>query len=265
MLWDTHMHSHFSGDSESDPESMVQAAIKNRLDGICFTDHMDLDYPGPTSFTFEPELYFHDLSVLREKYRTQLSILSGIELGLQPHLTAQLEALLKQNRFDFVIGSTHVAHRMDPYYPEFFENRAQHSAYLEYFEVTLENILAFSDFDVYGHLDYVVRYGPTKNTDYTYEMYSEIIDEILLLLIQKGKGIEINMGGYKYGLGHPHPTEAILNRYHELGGEIITLGSDAHAPEHVAFDFHRIKGLLDQTGFSYYSVFKNREPVFCKL
>ena len=81
--------------------------------------------------------------------------------------------------------------------------------YREYFESILENIRAFDDFDVYGHIDYVVRYGPTRNENYTYARYSDVIDEILRLLIEKGKGIEINTGGFKYGLGHPNPCEEI--------------------------------------------------------
>ncbi len=84
-------------------------------------------------------------------------------------------------------------------------------------------------------------------------------------IIQKGKGIEINTGGFKYGLGHPNPTEEILTRYRELGGEIITIGADAHTPEHIAFDFHKIPQLLTDCGFRYYTVFKERKPFFYKL
>ena len=85
------------------------------------------------------------------------------------------------------------------------------------------------------------------------------------LLISKGKGIEINTGGFKYGLGHPNPTEEILARYRELGGEIITIGADAHAPEHVAFDFEKIPDILKNAGFDYFTVFKKRKPEFIKL
>ena len=100
---------------------------------------------------------------------------------------------------------------------------------------------------------------------YSYKQYADIIDEILKLLIEKGKGIEINTGGFKYGLGHPNPTEDIIARYRELGGEIITVGADAHKPEHVAFDFEKVSGILKEAGFSYYTVFKNRKPEFVKL
>ena len=118
---------------------------------------------------------------------------------------------------------------------------------------------------MYGHLDYVVRYGPTKNANYSYKKYRDIIDEILKKLIGKGKGIELNMSGYKYGLSHPNPTEEILSRYLELGGEILTLGADAHAPEHVAFDYFRLPELLKQAGFHYYTVFEKRKPKMIRI
>ena len=107
--------------------------------------------------------------------------------------------------FDFVIGSSHVVHGIDPYYPKYYEGRSEKTAYREYFESILENLNTYSDFDVYGHLDYVVRYGPDHNRFYTYEAYADIIDEILRKLISMGKGIEVNTAGFKYGLGHPNP------------------------------------------------------------
>ncbi|MBD4338958.1 histidinol phosphate phosphatase, partial [Xanthomonas citri pv. citri] len=75
----------------------------------------------------------------------------------------------------------------------------------------------------------------------------------------------INTGGFKYGLGHPNPTEEIIARYHEFGGEIITMGADAHAPEHVAYAFDKVPEILKDAGFRYYTVFENRKPVFLPL
>lgn len=99
-----------------------------------------------------------------------------------------------------------MVHGYDPYFPPFWKTHTEEEGYREYFESILENIRAFDDFDVYGHIDYVVRYGPTRNENYTYARYSDVIDEILRLLIEKGKGIEINTGGFKYGLGHRTPA-----------------------------------------------------------
>lgn len=266
MLWDTHMHSQYSGDSDAPQDAMINAAIEKGLGGICFTDHLDIDYPN------EPDLFLLDLpnysaSVLAQKehFKGRIDLRLGIELGLQPHLATLHADILSQYPFDFVIGSSHVVHGIDPYYPVFYEGRAEEDCYLEYFESILENIRAFDGFDVYGHIDYVVRYGPNRNTNYSYAKYKDVIDAILRLLIEKGKGIEINMGGFKYGLNHPNPTEEIIARYRELGGEIITIGADAHQPEHVAYDFAKVPAILKESGFRYFTVFRERKPEFIKL
>ena len=265
-LWDTHMHSQFSGDSSSPLDSMINASIEKGLAGICFTDHLDIDYQDdPDLFLLDLPNYYASVMANQKMYADRLPVLFGIELGLQPHLAALHQDILSQYPFDFVIGSSHVVHGMDPYFPKFYEGRDEKAAYREYFESILENLDAFHDFDVYGHIDYVVRYGPTGNKNYDWTEYEEIINEILKKLIQLGKGIEINTGGFKYGLGHPNPTEAIIRRYKELGGEIITLGADAHSTEYVGFDFEKLPHILKDAGFEYYTIFRQRKPEFLKL
>lgn len=266
MLWDTHMHTHFSTDSQADAFEMARSARNAGVDGICFTDHLDIDYsPSPDDFMLDIPAYFGELEAVREEFSRELPICIGVEIGLQPHLGQTLSQVTSQYPFDFVIGSSHLVHRQDPYFPEYYMGRAEEEAYREYFESILENLAAFDCFDVYGHIDYVVRYGPNRNQYYSYGKYADILDEILRTLIEKGKGIEINTGGFKYGLGHPNPTERILKRYHELGGEIITVGADAHKPEHVAYEFPKVPGILKDAGFSYYTVFQERKPTFHKL
>lgn len=266
MLWDQHMHCNFSGDSDALPEDMIKTGIAHGLSGICFTDHLDYDYPEePNIFLLDFDNYFKALSDLREKYADKISVNIGIELGLQPQAAGQNLAVAEKYPFDFIIGSSHVVNHMDPYYPEFFAERNEDEAYMEYFESVLESINSCVDFDVYGHIDYVVRYGPNKNAFYTYEKFKDIIDEILTQLISKGKGIEVNTGGFKYGLGHPNPTEDIIKRYRELGGEIITMGADAHVPEYVAYEFDKTAQIIKNCGFKYYTVFKNRKAEFIPL
>ena len=266
MFWDQHMHCNFSGDSDALPEDMIKAGIAHGLSGICFTDHLDYDYPEePNIFLLDFDNYFKVLSDLKEKYTDKISVNIGIELGLQTQAAGQNLAVAEKYPFDFIIGSSHVVNHMDPYYPEFFAGRDEDAAYMEYFESVLENINSGVDFDVYGHIDYVVRYGPNKNAFYTYEKFKDIIDEILTQLISKGKGIEVNTGGFKYGLGHPNPTEDIIKRYRELGGEIITMGADAHVPEYVAYEFDKTAQIIKNCGFKYYTVFKNRKAEFIPM
>lgn len=267
-MWDQHMHCRFSGDSETAPEDMIKSSIENGLDGICFTDHLDYDYKEePGLFDLNLEDYSKYILSLKEKYSSlpNFDVNFGIEVGLQTHLAQKNNDVISSYPFDFVIGSSHVVNGIDPYYTTFYEGRSEDEAYTEYFESIIDNLHTEADFDVYGHIDYVVRYGPNKNQYYSYKKYADVIDEILRLIIYKGRGIELNTAGFKYGLGHPNPCEDILKRYKQLGGEIITVGSDAHKPEHVAYDFHKVPDILHNAGFKYYCVFSQRKPIFTKI
>lgn len=266
MRADFHMHTSFSTDSDTEPEKMVEKAIALGLEKICFTDHQDLDFPGGEHlFVFDTEAYFEKMCQLRERYQNEIAIRIGVEIGLQPHLGETYKRYVSSYPFDFVIGSVHVVDRMDPYDKMFFEGKTDSEAYRQAFEETLEDIRAVEDFDVLGHIDYIVRYGKEKERHYSYLKFSDVIDEILKYLIAHGKGIELNTAGFKYGLGFCHPHPDILKRYRELGGEIITIGADGHKPEHIAYDFEKVGFLLKESGFKYYTEFKERKPVFKQL
>ncbi len=270
IMWDCHMHSSFSADSSTPMETMIQKAAALGLEGICFTEHLDPDYPPvpepePLEFSLDIPAYQNTLYALKEKYRDRLQILFGVELGLQPHLEEYFHNLLSSVPFDFVIGSSHIVHGFDPYYPDFFKNRRESACYMEYFESILENLACFSEMDVYGHIDYIVRYGPNQNREYSYGRYQDILDEILRTLISKNIGIELNTGGFHYGLGEPNPCAAVIRRYRQLGGEIITIGADAHKPENIAHSFQKACEILTDCGFQYYTVFRNRKAEFLPL
>jgi histidinol-phosphatase (PHP family) len=264
IIADYHVHSRFSSDSTAPMEQMVEKAISLGMNKICFTDHMDYDYPESYGlpFLFDPEEYFKELDRISNLYNSKIKVLKGIELGLQPYLASRYQSLLEQYDFDFAIGSSHLVNGIDPYFPEFWAGKTTEAAMELYFQSIIDNVKAFSKYQVYGHLDYVVRYAPEKNTSYTYEKYAGIIDEMLKTIISHGKGIEVNTAGYKYGLGYAHPQTDVLKRYKELGGEILTIGSDGHKPEHLGFDFPKAEELLLSLGFKYYVTFENKKPVF---
>jgi histidinol-phosphatase (PHP family) len=276
---DNHVHTDFSSDSDATMESVVQQAQAKGLSSLCFTDHMDYNFPdlgNGMNFLFDTDLYFREIARLEKKYPAIL-LRRGIELGLKPDLENRCKTLTGSHPFDFVIGSTHLVDNADPYYPAYWENKTQKEGLLRYYEMTLENIAAISDYDVYGHIDYIVRYTPTQqknresgiiDENYMKQCYldtADIIDEILRQLILSGKGIEVNTAGLRYDMGHTNPREEILKRYRELGGEIISVGSDSHAPQHLAFAFERIPHLLRSCGFRYYTEFHKRVPKMIPL
>lgn len=267
---DYHLHTSFSGDSTEPMENMIQAAIQKGLTHICFTEHMDMDYPVSEAtpegtFLLNTDSYLYDLARFKEKYAKDIKILFGVELGLQPHLQRELALYARAYEFDFIIGSTHVTNSKDPYFPAFYEGRDEEEAYREYFQSIIDNVKKFKNFDVCGHLDYVVRYGPNMDKNYSYAKYKDLFDKMLELLLENEKGIELNTGSLRKGTKDASPCTDVLKRYKELGGEIITVGSDAHCADDVAADFGRAAEILTGCGFKYYCVYENRLPEYKKL
>lgn len=273
---DMHMHTWFSTDSEACPCDMADEAVRKGLKTICFTDHFDKDdLEWGEEGIFDVDAYFVEMQKLQEEYAGKLNIRIGIELGLRTYLKDYYEELTKKYPFDFVIGSVHnVPYKKDaegnilytdPAAEKLFTDRTDKEAYRLMMETTLENVRTSDCFQTLGHLDYVVRYGKSREKEYSYTDYADIIDEILKLLIEKEKGLEVNSAGLKYGLPFAHPHPDVLKRYRELGGEIITIGADAHKPEHIAYDFAKAEEILKSCGFKYYTEFFEQKPVFKQL
>lgn len=266
ILTDCHLHSSFSADSDAPMESMVERGLQLGLTTMCFTEHMDHGMlENGVSFEVDTAAYREGFLELKEKYRGKIELLFGIELGLEARHADFLEAYSHAWEFDFIIGSSHTVEGKDPYFKDFYEGRTEEEAYRTYFETIPKNLSAFSNVDTYGHLDYVVRYGPNKNREYSYEKYKEVLDEALQALVEHGVGLEVNSAGYKQGLGAPNPCMDIIRAYRRMGGEIVTVGSDAHAPEWISGEFGRVRELLLECGFRYYTVFRERKPYFLRL
>lgn len=273
IIGDFHTHTMFSTDSEANPIDMIEQAITLGLTKYCITDHMDYLYPHNTigTFTFDIKEYWNTLSELKERYAKQIDVLIGVELGLrnEPEVKEEVrgyyQKLTKDYPFDFVVGSTHVLWNYDPYYKEFWDHRTKACGLMEYFRSITHNAAYYDMFQICGHLDYIIRYVPDEIKEYNVADYQDVIDEMLKSIITHGKGIECNASGYKYKLGVPHPKPEILKRYKELGGELITIGSDAHRPEHIAYDFSTAQALLQDLGFQYYAIYAKQKPTMIKL
>lgn len=264
---DFHMHSSISADSDAPMNSMIESAIDKKIKHICFTEHLDLDFPEcyGMDFTFDIEQYFKTVKRMKEFYKNDIEIFYGIELGVMPHLADRYNTIISQHDFDFVIASSHLVDYKDPYYPDFWNNITYKQGYRMYFQTILDNIDAFDNFDAYGHLDYIIRYGDKSNRYIDYDEFSELLDAILKKLIARNKALEVNTAGYKYGLSEPNPNRHIIEKYLEFGGRLITIGADAHAPEHVGYDFQKAELLLKNLGVREYAYFKKRKPVYVQL
>jgi len=264
MLCDFHVHTCMSSDSDADIDRVIQAAIRLGMTHLCITDHHDIDYKYKSEelkFLLDSQQYYQTLSKYREKYKGQINLLIGVEMGLQPHIKKETDGFLSSVPLDFVIGSSHVINGIDPYYEDIWKKYNTKQVMQMYFENIFSNLEVHDNFDVYGHLDYAIQYAREKDRDYSYKKYKNIIDSILIKIIKMGKGIEINSSGLRKGLKSTLPCFEIIEQYYRLGGEIITVGSDAHIPQDVGADFDRVKDLLIEAGFRHYNLFIGRKPV----
>ena len=259
MLADFHIHTCFSGDSEADVDKIIESAIEKGMRYMAITDHNDFEFENGT-FELDVERYFKCISDKKAEYKRQIQISVGIECGLEPRYKNRIDNLLNAYNFDFVIGSSHVINGKDPYYKEYFEGRSVHEAMVEYLLSIEENIDIFDNFDVYGHLDYMMRYAPVPVTEkhYCYDEYGEYYERILTKLINNGKGVEINTSALKSGQLDTNPNFEVIKRYAELGGKIITIGSDAHSPEYIGYGFEVAEYMLKKAGFTCCNIFEKR-------
>lgn len=270
ILADYHLHSSFSGDSQANIDDIVAKALSNGFTHLCITDHLDLDYQITKEtpkgmFDLDVPAYVKGIREYQEKYAGKIIMPLGIEVGMQEHLFEKNTAIVESQDFDFVLASSHLMQGFDPCFMPEDVHMTDEEMYRAYFEEELRNIKMFQNFDVYGHIDYVIRYGVSKDQNYSYKKYEEIFEEMITAILQKGKGFELNTAGIRKGLKQMHPSMEFLKRYRERGGEIITVGSDAHVPGDIGAGFGQAAELLKECGFEYYCTFEKRKPTFHKL
>ncbi len=265
-MFDNHIHSKFSTDSKMDAEEACKRAVEIGLTGVVFTDHVDYDYPDfDNSFLINLDEYFEVFTALKDKWKEKLDVLIGVEMGFQPHALNQINRVLPQYPFDFVINSVHIIDHMDPYTGVFFRGRTQQQSYERYLQEILLSAVAYENYDVIGHIGYAARYGDFEDKPLRYADYSDLLDQILKAVIARGKGIEINTSGLRSDLKQPLPGYDVFKRYFELGGEIVTVGSDSHLTEHMGHSFKEAIVHLKEIGFRHVAHFEKRKPVFEKL
>lgn len=270
ILADLHLHSSYSGDSDAPMEEMIKKAIASGLNTICFTEHIDIDYPlrddmTENIFTLNSDAFLYELLGYKNKYADKIEVLFGLECGMQPHLSRENAKIIKEHEYDFILGSVHLCGGADPYYPDYWTGKEEEAVVRQYFEETYRNIRALGNFDSLAHLDYIIRYTKTMDKKYEYAKYQDILDKILEHLIDRDKALELNTGSLRKGMDQCNPCIDVIKRYKELGGEMITVGSDAHKPEDVATGLDKANEILADCGFKYYTVFSGRIPMFKKL
>ena len=263
-MTDTHNHSEFSFDGKRTTACRsAQSAFDKGLSGIVFTDHYDIyipDVPRPQDFDIAAQQA--EIERVQSLFPKSFKVLKGIEIGLNPHSLEQAREVIRTHSFDQVIASVHYLADSDPYYGCFFEGKDWKTAYGQYLEAIYEGITGLGDFDIAGHFDYVVRYAPYPQDGITYRDFSDVLDTIFRYLIENGKGLELNTKSCSGSRGRKTSLDTnLLLRYREMGGEIITLGSDSHTPDHVGENFGDYARLLKELGFRWSSHYEKRQLV----
>lgn len=226
MLMDCHIHSNHSLDGHDTMEAMCQQAIRKGLGGVCFTEHLYLEREDESYGFFDYERYMANLEAVRRRFGDRLLIWSGIEISYQPYLETDIVAFLEDKTFDLVIGSVHYVDGEFVFGP-LTDSRSEEEAYSRYFEIVYRAAQA-NLFDVLGHLDVLKRSGVKRYGPFIYEQYARQIEAVLKAMIDTGTALEVNTSGLRQAPREPYPGLEVLQRYQELGGKRLTIGSDAH-------------------------------------
>lgn len=255
MIFDTHLHTEISTDSEMKIKDAINKAANLNI-GLIITEHMDLFYPEENKFVFDVDKYFQRY----EQYRND-KLLLGIEVGMQIKCADNIKKITGNSNFDFVIGSIHMVGGIDIYHSEYYQ-QSKEDAYNKYFRDMYNCINAFTDIDSLGHIDYIARYATYEDNEMYYEYFQEEYDKLLKNLAQRDKALEINTRR----LSDPRAIAILLpvyKRFRQLGGKYVTIGSDAHKTGDIGANFSEANKIAQACGLR--SVFfKERKIEYIK-
>ena len=276
MFCDYHTHTVFSDDSNYPMEECVKDAISLRIKEICFTDHVDYgvkydlkdlkpeEVEGKV-LNVDFEKYFPEIERVKELYKGKISIKTGLEFGVQEQTIPQYEELFKKYPFDFIIMSVHEIDNKELWNHSFQDGKTEAEYYSLYFENIYYLVQNYHNYSVLGHLDLLKRYDE-KDGYNPFVENKEIITKILKYIIADGKGIELNTSTKKYHLDDLMPSRDILKLYLELGGEILTIGSDSHSKKDLCNShIEELKQELREIGFTKFCTFEKMKPIFHEL
>lgn len=232
MIFDSHMHTKFSADSEMLAADAIAKAASLNL-GIVFTEHFDYDLElDGKEFTFDAADYMNEYKTLRGD-----NVRLGVEVGLRESARTANENFLTQADFDFVIGSLHLVDDLDIYYPDFYADKDKATAYKKYFQQMAAEI-ELADFDALGHIDYICRAAPYDDPEMDYPTFKAEIDTVLKIIVERGKVLELNTRRFNSARAVKELVP-VYKKYRELGGQFVTIGSDAHKVAAIGNHFER--------------------------
>lgn len=262
--YDYHMHSEFSFDCDASIVMQGEQAAALGLTEICVTDHADFEPSDESTGYYRPDDYFASVEQARAALGPRIAVRAGVEIGEWHIFPEQATALASAYPYDFIIGSLHWVAGENVHADVYYEPHTEAQVFEPYFQEMLE-MVRVGAFDVIGHLDVPKRFSFTAYGHYRSTDFEEYIRPVLKLAIERGIGIEINTGTARRPIAEPSPDLGVLRWYREMGGEIVTVGSDAHRPAQIGYDFDTARAMLGAAGFTAVTGFERRKPFFTDL
>lgn len=263
-LFDSHTHSDNSHDGHNPISMMCEAATNKGLLGFCITDHCECDSNAQNPMQRFKGVQF-DIMKNQAAFRDQITIGFGIELGQAIYNLDLAEEVLANFNFDFVLGSLHNNPNETDFCHIDFADKDVAGMLEKYYENMLK-LAQWNKFDALGHITYPLRYiQGIQKIQVDMKPYDEVIREILKTVAKNGKAIEINTSTMRQGLGMTMPSLEYVKLFKEMGGEFVTLGSDAHFAKDIGSHIEVGMDMLKEAGFEYFTVFRRREPKLLKV
>ena len=255
---DTHVHSTSSHDGKATLLEMAEAAVSKGMTRLYLTEHAD------TNFDKEGNPYTNFMGKSMHEARKQLPdgirLPLSVELGQMTAFPAIARRILSLDDYEYVIGSLHRLKGNFSMIYHVYENRAECQTVLARYVNELCEFAAESEYDTLGHIDYPLRYFYTACGEILeLEEHAERLDEVLRIVIARGKSLELNTATLRKG--YPNLMEGAIRRYKELGGTLVTVGSDAHTTGDLQSHFDLAEALLRRAGFDAYTVYEHRKPI----
>jgi len=262
-IYDFHLHSNVSFDGRISIEDACSVAVRLGISGLTFTEHVEFTRPDRKGSLPDFASYKRQIEAARKAF-PQLEIGMGLEIGMCHGHKDNIEEVVGWDKWDIILASLHTVDGLCAFNDDFTHGKDKKYAYRRYFSALYELIEEISCFDVLAHLDMIRRNSSYADRSLDYQDYAEELDAILRLLIKRGHGLEVNTAGWRFGIGGAHPAGDILKRYRELGGIILTCGSDSHGSAVAERILDGYQWIISN-GFHHLALYRQRQPILMDL
>ena len=273
-MMDLHLHPNYSIDAEGSIIDFCEAAVKKKLQTICFTTHLDtgpnrtdcyVRVNGTKVHVLSNEwLEDYESSIRRaDEIYDNLQVLLGVEIDLYPGVEQYLPERFHDTDFDLVIGSIHLmdgyAISLEDEANEIFKKHDLLELGEHYFSLLLDS-MDLGLYDIIGHIDIYRRYGENYYGKGIHSLWKPYITELIRKMRKHQIGFEVNTSSWRKGLNEPMPEEKFLQRLVNLSIDNVTLGSDAHSPSQVGEGIDRAIQLVRKCGLQKLTIYNKRKP-----